>query len=228
MKLLAMFVFLFTITLSSQAQKSKTRTKIKTNGEDELDFFQCYEGGACTFTILKGDTLVYEVNQKGKSYQMFIIPNKFTANAVADFNWYTSAPDSRSGKVSINAVGLKTGSNLITNLPTGELKITDATSTMWISEKEFKEITKGGTSMGIDGSVPEVFASPEADAANVTITYKTRSIDLDAFLVQSKEVTKSKKELAILNISDNLLIVKAELDNGSMVLKEVRQNNSRY
>jgi hypothetical protein len=214
-------------TASKSKGKPKKGTKIKTNGEDEFDLFLCYEGGACTFSILKGDTLVYEVNQSGKSYQMFVIPNKFTANAIADFNWYTTAPDSKQGKVSINAVGLKTANKLITNLPVGDLKLTDASSAIWISEKSYKEITKGGTSIGLDGGNPEVFSSPEADASIVTITFKNRAIDLDGFLIQSTEATKSKKEISVLNISDNLLILKTELDNGSMVLKEVRANVSR-
>lgn len=244
MKLLALLTLLITLTLNTQAQKAKpkpkgkapvkkgakgkTSTKVKTTGDSEYDLFICYEGGGpCTFTILKGDTLVYDVNQSGKSYQLMVIPNKFDANLIADFNWLTSAPDNRAGKVTVNTTGLKTASKYMTNLPAGDLKLTDA-SAFWISEKTFKEITTGKSSIAFDGGNPENFSSPEADESNVTIAYKAKQISLEGFAIQNKPLGQNgRKEISILNISQNLLILKADLDNGSMVLKEVRANKAR-
>jgi hypothetical protein len=242
MKFIALLILAFGIAFSADAQKpkgkkapvkkgaktkSKKGSKIKTAGEDELDLFICYEGGPCTFSILKGDTLVYEVNQAGKSYQMYVIPNKFDAATSADYNWVTTAPDGRSGKVGISTAGLKTSNKLITNLTAGDLKLTDAT-TLWVSEKVFKEITKGKSGIIIDGGAAENFSSPEADASIITISYKNKSVDLDGFLIENKpEGQAGRKAISILNISQNLLVLKIDTDMGSMVLKEVRANKAR-
>ena len=243
MKLIALFTVLFFSISAIQAQKakpkkpvkktasktkSKTGSKIKTTGDDEYDLFICYEGGGpCTFTILKGDTLVYDVNQAGKSFQLFVVPNKFDAATIADFNWTTSAPDSRSGKVQVSTTGLKTATKYVTNFTAGDLKLTDA-SAVWISEKTFKEITTGKSALTIDGGTPENYSSPDADESNVTITYKDKQILLEGFAIQNKGLGQNgRKEITILNISQNLLIIKADLDGSNMVLKEVRANKSR-
>jgi hypothetical protein len=208
--------------------KSKTGTKIKTSGDDEFDLFICYEGGPCTFSILKGDTLVYEVNQAGKNYQMFVVPNKFDAALIADFNWYNNGSDMSKGKVVINSAGLKAADKYLSGLTSGDLKITDATSTLWLSEKSFKEITKGATNMSFDGGISESFSSPESDASVITINYKDKKVDLDGFIIESKPVGQTgRKELVVLNITSNLLIIKMDLDGKSIQLKEVRINKNR-
>ncbi len=245
MKYLVLFLFLLLSNAAIQAQKAKPKgkapvkkgasktkgkkgTKIKTTGDDEYDLFICYEGGGpCTFTILKGDTLVYDVKETGKSYQLHVIPNKFDAATIADFNWYTTGGDTRNGKVVVNATGLKGASKYITNLGAGDVKLTDA-SAIWLSEKTFKDITKGKSSITIDGNPAEEYSSPEADESNVTIRYKDKDIVLEGFAIETSKIgTNNRKELSILNISQNLLIIKADLANSSMVLKEVRANKAR-
>jgi hypothetical protein len=48
--------------------KKSTVKKVKTSsGGQEFDELICYEDGPCTFNILKGDTLVYEVNSAESS-----------------------------------------------------------------------------------------------------------------------------------------------------------------
>lgn len=208
----------------SSKVKSKAGTKVKTTGEDEYDLFICYEGGGpCTFTILKNDTLVYNVNQQGKSYDLYIIPNKFDASTIADYSWYTSAPDNRSGKVQLNSNCLLKASKYLFNLASGDTKLTDG-STLWLSEKTYKEIAASKpASMTIDNGGAENFSSPSADESNVTISYKQKEITLEGFAIQNKEVGASgRKELSYLNISSNLLLLKADLDGTSMVLKQVR------
>ncbi len=208
--------------------KGKKGGKIKTSGEDEYDLFLCYEGGgACTFTILKGDTLVYDVSKAGKNYQLFVIPNKFDAATVADFNWFTTGGDNSSGKVTVNGTGLLGATKYVTNLTAGDVKLTDA-SAIWLSEKNYKEIVNGKSSMSFDGSTPEPFFSPQADESNVTITYKDKQITLEGFALQNKDLGQAgRKEISVLNISSNLLMIKMDLDGTSMVIKEVRQNKSR-
>ena len=93
----------------SKSSRKKNAKKIKTSGGDtEFEEVICYEDGPCTFNVLKGDTLVYEVNASGKHYNLMVVTNKFDAATIADFNWLTSAPDSKAGHVSINTQAITT------------------------------------------------------------------------------------------------------------------------
>lgn len=211
-----------------KGKKSSKAKKLKTSGEVEYEEVICYEDGPCTFSILKGDTLVYEVNAAGKQYSLFVIPNKFDASTVADFNWIAGGTDLKSGHVVIGTTALASAKKYLTDLPAGELKLTDA-SAFWLSNGSFKEITKGQSSLGLDNDAPESFSSPETDAVTLPINYKATSLTLDGFAVQNKpEGQAGRKELWILNISNNLLLIKVDNGGGfSMQLKEVREKKAK-
>ncbi len=208
------------------AQKSGTKSKAKRSvkkatGKTEFDELICYEDGPCTFSIHKGDTLVYDVSAAGKQYTLFVVPNKFDAAALADFNWMTSAPDSKSGHVTINTKALKSSKRYMNILPAGDLKLTDATS-LWFCADNFSEITKKPTSLSLDNNSPETFSSPDDDAVSINVNYKGKDISLDGFAIQNKpEGEPDRKEIWILNISSNLLIIKMDV-GWTMQLKEVR------
>ena len=72
-----------TSTKGKTATKSKksNSSKLNTSGDMEFEELICYEDGPCTFTIVRKDTLVYEVNAAGKQYDLFIIPNKFESSS---------------------------------------------------------------------------------------------------------------------------------------------------
>jgi hypothetical protein len=209
---------------STKGKKSSANSKkLSTSGEMEFEEVICYEDGPCTFTIIKKDTLVYEVNAAGQQYNLMVIPNKFDPAAIADFNWKTSAPDNKSGHVVINSQGLNNGRKYLLNLPAGELKLSDA-STFWLSGQSFKEIAKGETTLAIDNGETEIFKSPAADAVSTDIVYKGKPLSIEGFALQNKaEGEPGRKELWVMNVSNNLLLIK--LDNGSwsMRLKEVRE-----
>jgi hypothetical protein len=207
----------------AKGKKSSKSNKLKTADDHEFEEVICYEDGPCTFNILKKDTLVYEVNTAGKQYNLLIIPNKFDANTIADFNWRTTGADMKSGHVVINSQGLNTGKKYMFDLPSGELKLTDA-STFWISNVNFKEISKGETTLALDNGQPETFKSLEVDAVSTEINYKGKQLNLEGFAVANKaEGEAGRKEVWILNISTNLLIIKLDNNSWSMVLKEVRE-----
>jgi hypothetical protein len=196
---------------------------MKTSEEREFEEVICYENGPCTFNILKKDTLVYEVNTAGKQYSLFIVPNKFQSNTIADFNWRTTGAEPKSGHVVISSPALNSGKRYMIDLPSGELKLTDASS-LWLSSINFKEISKGETAMTLDNSGPENFRSPEADAVSTDINYKGKQLSLEGFSIQTKpEGEAGRKEIWVLNISTNLLIIKLDNNSYSMVLKEVRE-----
>lgn len=240
MKKLGLIALLFTLACGVQAQKKtvkkapakkaakgkKSSSKKKTSsGDPILDELICYEGGPCTFNIYKGDTLVYNVNASDKSYQFLVIPNKFDVSTGADFNWVMTAPVNRKGRVTISAAALKSGKRLINYFNGGDLKLTDA-SAVWLSTDNFKDITnmnKPETKIAMDAGEPETFGSPEADAVTPTINYKGREITLDGFAIESKPGgNASRKELWVLNITNNLLILKMDL-GWTIELKEIRE-----
>jgi hypothetical protein len=239
MKYLWLFSVLFFATLQVQAQakkstkgsakKSKTNKRLRTStGNVILDELDCIENGPCSFKIRKGDTLVYDVTEAGKQYSLHIIPNKFDNAALADFNWFTQGGDNRVGHVVINTAALAS-KKYITTLPAGELKLTDA-SVFWLCGSSFKEIASATkqTSVTLDGGTAETFSSPEEDAVSTPINYKGNPIDLDGFLIQNKpEGTTGRKEIWVLNTTNNLLMFK--LDNGttSWLLKEIRENKKK-
>jgi len=201
----------------------KTVKKVKTtSGGVEFDELICYEDGPCTFNILKGDTLVYEVSAAGKQYNLYVIPNKFDANTVADFNWVATAPESKSGHVTISAAALKSSKRYLAYLPAGELKLSDA-SAFWLCQDNFKEITKKKTTLTLDNGQVENFVSPDEDAVAIDINYKGKPISLEGFSMQNKaEGEPGRKEIWVLNISNNLLMMRMDVGM-TMQLKEVRE-----
>ena len=88
--------------------KGKRSTKKKTTAvKSEFDELICYEDGPCTFSIHKGDTLVYDVFTPGNQYTFLMVPNKFDAGVVADFNWLSTGGVSKKGHVTISAKALQ-------------------------------------------------------------------------------------------------------------------------
>src|SRR6516162_2217216 len=56
---------------SSKGKKSSSNArKLNTSGDMEFEELICYEDGPCTFTIVRKDTLVYEVSSAGKTYDL--------------------------------------------------------------------------------------------------------------------------------------------------------------
>jgi hypothetical protein len=209
----------------SSAKKSvkKSSGKVDTEGETEFEELNCFIGGACTFSIVKGDTLIYTVSGAGSSYDLSIVPIKYTENAISDFNYFTS--DGRNGHVVIGTTGIKNSTKYITfpNMG-GELKLNDA-SFLWLTGKNFEQLSNGEEiGITIDNKAQEAFSSPAADAVTVPINYKGKQLELDGFILQNKEPGAANRvELDILNISYNLLIIKADYGNMSITLKEVRE-----
>jgi len=210
-------------TTAKTKKKSSKSNKLKTTGEMEFEEVVCYEDGPCTFTIVKRDTLVYEVNTAGKQYTLYVIPNKFDAATIADFNWKLVGAEGRSGHVVVNTKALNGGKRYMVDLPSGELKLNDASS-LWLSSANFKEIAKGETTVTLDNNQPETFKSPEADAVTVPINYKGKPLTLEGFSMQTKpEGEADRKEIWAMNISSNMLMIKVDNGNYTMQLKEVRE-----
>jgi len=208
---------------SSKGKKSSSNSrKLNTSGDMEFEELICYEDGPCTFTIVRKDTLVYEVSSAGRTYDLLVIPNKFDGAALADFNWKMVGGDNKSGHVVINSTGINNARKYVFNLPGGETKLNDASS-FWLSNLNFKEIAKGSTSLSIDDGTAETFSSPPADAVSTDINYKGKPLSIEGFALQNKaEGEAGRKEIWVMNVSNNLLLIKLDNGNWSMRLKEVR------
>jgi hypothetical protein len=208
---------------TSSSKGKKTTKKTTTAGKTEFDELVCFEDGPCTFSIHKGDTLVYDVFTAGKQYNMLVIPNKFDAGVVADFNWITTGANAKKGHVTISAKALQNSKSYLSALPEGELKLTDA-STLWMGADNFKELTKKQTPMSFDKGSPETFLSPDEDAVSAPVNYKGKDISLEGFAIQTKaEGEADRKEIWVLNISSNLLMFKISTNDFTMQLKEVHE-----
>ena len=206
------------------ATKSKRVTKKSTSAvKTEFDELICYEDGPCTFSIHKGDTLVYDVYTPGSQYAMLVIPNKFDAGVVADFNWIATGNVSKKGHVTISAKALQSGKSYLGTLPEGELKLTDA-SALWLGADNFKDLSNKETPVSFDNGKAETFMSPDEDAVSAPVNYKGKDISLEGFAIQTKaEGEPDRKEIWVLNVSSNLLMFKISSTNFTMQLKEVRE-----
>lgn len=204
--------------------KGKRSTKKKTTAvKSEFDELICYEDGPCTFSIHKGDTLVYDVFTAGNQYNLLVVPNKFDAGVMADFNWITTGSISKKGHVTISAKALQSSKTYLSTLPEGELKLTTA-STLWLCGDNFKDLSNKQTPVTFDNGKPETFLSPDEDAVSAPVNYKGKDISLEGFAIQTKpEGEPDRKEIWVLNISSNLLMYKIESTGLTMQLKEVRQ-----
>ena len=211
-------------TAKKAATKSKRVTKKATSAvKTEFDELVCYEDGPCTFSIHRGDTLVYDVYTPGNQYTMLVIPNKFDAGVVADFNWITAGSINKKGHVVISSKALETGKSYLASLPEGELKLTDA-SALWLGGENFKDLSNKETPVSFDNGKPETFKSPDEDAVSAPVNYKGKEISLEGFAIQTKaEGEPDRKEIWVLNVSSNLLMFKISSNNFTMQLKEVRE-----
>jgi hypothetical protein len=232
-KVLVFSIFLLTLgAVSAQtkpaakkgATKSKRVTKKSTSAvKTEFDELVCYEDGPCTFSIHRGDTLVYDVYTPGNQYTMLVVPNKFDAGVVADFNWIATGSVNKKGHVTISSKALQSGKSYLSTLPEGELKLTDA-SALWLGADNFKDLSKKETPVAFDNGKAETFMSPDEDAVSAPVNYKGKDISLEGFAIQTKpEGDPDRKEIWVLNISSNLLMFKISSTNFTMQLKEVHE-----
>ena len=206
------------------ATKGKRVTKKSTSSvKTEFDELVCYEDGPCTFSIHKGDTLVYDVYTPGNQYAMLVVPNKFDAGVVADFNWLTTGSVNKKGHVTISSKALQSGKSYLSALPEGELKLTDA-SALWLGADNFKDLSNKQTPVTFDNGKAETFMSPDEDAVSAPVNYKGKDISLEGFAIQTKaEGEPDRKEIWVLNVSSNLLMFKISSNNFTMQLKEVHE-----
>ena len=209
-KQLVLIVSLIAFAFSSIAQQTMYLPIILKNDD----------GTAGSYEIKKGDKLVYGVNAGGNEYDFIVTVNKGNSKGAIDFNYEMTNSRNTKGHVFISANARANATKYINYFGGGELNLTDAI-TVWLSNKNFGDMSKKKTTMQIDNNSPETFYRPEKDEATLVVKIKGADKKLDAFIINNAADGTGDKTMWINAISGNTLIVKMDL-GFTIVLKEIR------
>lgn len=232
-KILAILVIM-TVALPSFAQKAPKKPikkatystkKVKASlpkvtvrkPADEVIYTK--ENSTSIFDIQNGDTLIYEVNASGSTYDYWVIVNEFSYEKGIDFSWLMTDPVNKSGRVKVSPSAKSDATKYVNYFAPGVMQLKDA-CTVWLSGKNFGDMPSKETMIQLDNDAPEKFSRPENDEVTYDINYRGKEIKLDAFIIQSNGESYNK-QIHILNTSGNPLIVAMDL-GWTIRLKEVR------
>lgn len=178
------------------------------------------DGSLSSYDIKKGDTLVYEVNAGSNTYDFIVIINDESSEEGIDFNYeMTNAANTR-GHVTINADAKKKATKYVNYFRGGELKLTDA-CTVWLSGKNFDDMTNKKTTLQLDNNAPETFYLPDDNEVYPVVKIKGEDKKINGFAINNAADGNGTKTLWINDISANPLIIKMDL-GFSIALKEIR------
>lgn len=235
MKLLSLFLLSTILSFSVSAQKvTKSKSKpgsiatkksikkkvapVREAAENMI--LSSGEGLPALFTIQPMDTLVYGVEAYGKKYDFIIIVNKYEGSGGIDFNWKMTDPINTEGHTTVTGEAAYSSKKYNNFFSPGELNLTDAT-TVWLCGENFSDMPEKKTTMQLDDNAPETFVRPDEDQVVYDIIYRGTPLKLDAFKINNQKEGADKKEIHILGISSNPLIVAMDL-GWKIQLKEVR------
>lgn len=204
-----LFVSVTLLTFCSLAQSSFTMPLILKNDDGSSEFFD----------LKAGDKLVYQVNAGGSEYEFIVTLNDPGANAL-DFNYEMTNTNKTSGHVTISGKAKTTATKYINYFSGGDLNLTDA-CTVWLSNKNFNDMTERKTVLQLDNNAPETFYLPKKDTVSTVVKVKGEDKKVEAFIINNAADGNGKKTMWIHDISSNSLIIK--MDQGwSIILKEIR------
>ena len=178
------------------------------------------DGSTGSYEIKKGDKLVYHVNAGGNEYDFIVTVNRESSKTGIDFNYEMTNSSNTKGHVVISANARNKATKYINYFRGGNLNLTNAI-TVWLSYKNFGDLTQKKTTMQIDNNSPETFYRPKNDEANPIVKIKGTDKKLDAFIINNAADGTGNKTMWINGISSNSLIVKMEL-GFSIQLMEIK------
>ena len=208
-KRLILFVSVMAFAFSSMAQSSFILPLI----------IKSDDGGSEFYDLKKGDKLVYQVNAGGSEYEFIVTLNEPGENAL-DFNYEMTNSSKTSGHVTISGNAKTDATKYVNYFRGGDLNLTDA-CTVWLSNKNFGDMSGKKTTMTIDNDAPETFYLPENDEVYPVVKIKGEDKKIGAFIINNAVDGSGNKTMWINDISSNSLIVKMDL-GWSIVLKEIR------
>ena len=209
-KQLILFICLMPFAFSSIAQESIYLPIILKN-ED---------GTAGSYYITKGDKLVYQVTAGGNEYDFMVTVNSGNNKGALDFNYEMTNSKNTKGHVLISAHARNNATKYVNYFGGGELNLTNAI-TVWLSNKNYKELSKRKTTMQLDNNSTEMFYRPEKDEATLVVKIKGEDKKLDAFIINNAVDGTGAKTMWINALAGNTLIVKMNL-GFTIVLKEIK------
>lgn len=173
-------------------------------------------GREAGFEVRPGDVLVYHVKFYSKEYDFVVTLRSFGESI--NFSWYMTHDDNQRGNVNIQPAAVQEAI-AYNNYFNGEDLNLSSQSTVWLSHKNFRELSAGSSRMKIDRNETEKFTRKEDKSFN--IRYKGKEIAVPGFRVENGKSAFNQRQLWILNQSTNPLILKMDL-GWTIELKEVR------
>lgn len=178
------------------------------------------DGSSGSYDIQKGDKLVYEVNAGGSIYNFIVTVNAASFETGIDFNYEMTNASKTSGHVTISADARNNATKYVNYFRGGDLNLTDACS-VWLSSKNFGDMSNKKTTMQIDNGAPETFYQPDNADVELVVKIKGKDKTINGFSINNAADGAGSKTLWINNISSNSLILKMDL-GFSIILKEIK------
>ncbi len=175
-----------------------------------------YNSNKSTFKISKGDVLVYHVNNNGDEYD-FIVTIK-TFDSMINFG-YTMPQKQKAANIIIRANAVKNAVKY-NNYFDGADKTFTNESTVWLSQKNYKEIAPNNTGEAQMDMGNGLQNFKKTDASTMKITY----LGEEKIITYHKALAEGGNEIWVLNNKTNPLIVKMNL-GWTIELKEVKHIN---
>lgn len=182
--------------------------------------FKNEDGTNGTHYITQGDKLIYQVNAGGTEYDFIVTINSTTRKGAINFNYEMTNSKKTKGQVLISADARSNATKYINYFSGGELNLTNAI-TVWLSNKNLKDLSEKKTIMQIDNNNPETFYLAEKDEPTLVVKVKGENKNVDAFVINNVADGTGNKSMWVYPYSGNTLIVKMNL-GFTIVLKEIK------
>ena len=209
-KQLLLFICLMSFAFSGIAQESL----------DMSIYFKNEDGTNGNHHLAKGDKLIYQVNAGGNEYDFIVTVNSGSSKGALDFNYEMTNSKNTKGHVLISADARSNATRYINYFGGGELNLTNAI-TVWLSNKNLKDLAGKKTIMQIDNNNPETFYLAEKDEPILVVRVKGENKNVDAFVINNAADGTGNKTIWVYPDSGNTLIVKMNL-GFTIVLKEIK------
>ena len=198
------------LSYSTMNAQDKFEGRIFKTGADEL----------VDIEFAAGDTLVYEVNAAGNTYDFVAILKTYDLSDKGfSFDWKMTDPVNLSGTVTVTADAYLNSRSYINRFAGGSLTMKDA-CTVFFTYENFMDMPEKETKLTLDGE-EETFYRPDSDDVPFKIKIGGENYTLDAFKINNKKDGQGDKTIVIQGISSHALIL--EMDLGFKIrLKEVK------
>jgi hypothetical protein len=169
-------------------------------------------------TIKKNTVLHYMVHSKaGKDYAFDVTISSFSSNGIK-FAWMMGGDVQHKGNVTIYKTAIENAITYRNYFKDNSTEKMVKESTVWLSKKNFKELTTAKASkLSLDFSIQKF---EYKEAINYSTTSDGKAITIAAFAAKSSETINN---LVIANDATNPLILKMEVNDFTITLQSITQ-----